>query len=321
MKPKPRILALAGGVGGAKLVAGLAPILKDRLTVLVNTGDDFEHLGFHVSPDIDTVMYTLAGIANPRTGWGVANETWSFMDQVGRLGGPTWFNLGDRDVAVHALRTSGLRRGETLTSVTAELCRSFNLQPSVLPMTNDPVRTIIHSDKRTIAFQEYFVGPKCEAPVRRLTYRGTESAKFNPRLCELPGTDQPLVTIICPSNPYLSIDPILSLPGLKEWITETSAAIVAVSPIVGDDAIKGPAAKIMRELGIEPSAAAVARHYDGLIDGFVLDTIDAKYSPEIEALGVEVISAQTIMVEECDRIALARTCLDFAECLISPRKA
>jgi LPPG:FO 2-phospho-L-lactate transferase len=316
MMARLRVLALAGGVGGAKLAAGLSHVLGERLTVLVNTGDDFEHLGLHISPDLDTVMYTLAGIANPEIGWGIAEESWTFMDQVERLNGPTWFRLGDRDLATHAVRTERLNHGETLTAITADLCRSLGVRSAVLPMSDDRVRTVVHSGTQTLAFQDYFVRLKCAVPISKLSFDGAASARFNAAIESLHYGSDPLAVVICPSNPYLSIDPILALPGLREWIRSTGAPVVAVSPIVGGAAIKGPAAKIMRELGLEPSAAAVRRHYGGLIDGFVLDVVDADSAGEISAWGVAVRSTQTIMRATEDRINLARDCLAFVESLL-----
>lgn len=307
-----RVLALAGGVGGAKLVAGLAALLDEQLTVLVNTGDDFEHLGLHISPDLDTIVYTLAGIANPATGWGVAEETWGFMDQIEQLGGPTWFRLGDRDLATHVFRTERLRRGDTLTAVTADLCRAFNVRPTVLPMTDDRVRTIIHSGDRALAFQDYFVRQKCAPPISRLSFEGAASAKINPRLDDLQRADGPLAIIICPSNPWLSIDPILAVPGLRNRLKKLGVPVVAVSPIVGGRAIKGPTAKIMHELGLQPSATAIAQHYAGLVDGVVIDCLDAASGDHIASLGIAVHSAPTVMRTMEDRVALARQCLIFA---------
>jgi LPPG:FO 2-phospho-L-lactate transferase len=307
------VLALAGGVGGARLASGLADLLAERLTVLVNTGDDFEHLGLHISPDLDTVMYTLAGLANPETGWGLAGESWTFMEQLARVGGPTWFRLGDRDLATHAMRTERLARGETLTAVTADLCRALGVRPRLLPMSDDRVRTTVHSGGEALPFQDYFVRLQCAVPVTQLAFDGAAQARFNPALADLDGTLRAIV--ICPSNPYLSVDPILALPGLRDWIKATGVPVIAVSPIVAGSAIKGPAAKIMRELGVEPSAAAVARHYQGLIDGFVMDTADAGSAPEISRLGMAVRSTQTIMRTQEDRAALARDCLALADTL------
>jgi LPPG:FO 2-phospho-L-lactate transferase len=306
------VLALAGGVGGAKLAAGLAPLLGKRLTVLVNTADDFEHLGLHISPDLDTVMYTLAGIANPQSGWGIAGETWTFMDQVAKLGGPAWFRLGDRDLATHAIRTQLRRGGKTLTGVTADLCHALGVAANVLPMTDDRVRTIVHSQEQRLGFQDYFVRLKCAVPVTGLSFEGATEARFNPRIGRLAEPPARPIVIICPSNPYLSIDPILALPGLRNWLKAKAKVIVAVSPIVGGAALKGPAAKIMRELGIEPCAAAVAAHYRGLIEGLVIDEVDARQRDAIVATGVAVRVAQTVMRSIEDRTALARECLAFA---------
>lgn len=310
-----RVLALAGGVGGAKLVAGLAALLGERLTVLVNTGDDFEHLGLHISPDLDTVVYTLAGIANPATGWGIVDETWAFMDQIERLGGPTWFRLGDRDLATHIIRTERLRRGDTLTAITNDLCRAFDIRPTVLPMTDDPVRTIIHSGDETIAFQDYFVRQRCVPAVSRLSFAGAATARVNPCLDDLARGDRPRAVILCPSNPWLSIAPILAVPGLPDRLKALGVPIVAVSPIVNGRAIKGPTAKIMGELGLEPSASAAARHYAGLIDGFIIDHGDAASADAIAVHGIAVETAQIVMRTMEDRVALARTCLAFASAL------
>ncbi len=313
-----RIVALAGGVGGAKLADGLARIAGQRLTVVVNTGDDFEHLGLHVSPDLDTVMYTLAGIANPDTGWGIAGETWNFMAQIARLGGPDWFRLGDRDLATHAMRMQRLRAGDTLTAVTAELCRALKVVPRLLPMSDDPVRTMILSDGAELPFQDYFVRLRCAVPVTAIRYAGAAAAAINPAL---PGIEGVAAIVICPSNPYLSVDPILAVPGMREWMKAHRAPIVAVSPIVGGAAIKGPAAKIMAELGQLASAAAVARHYRGLIDGIVIDTADAALAGEIAAAGIAVRVSPSVMRGPADRIALAEACLDFVREIADARRA
>lgn len=315
-----RVLALAGGVGGAKLAAGLSRLLKDRLTVLVNTGDDFEHLGLHVSPDVDTVMYTLGGIANPKTGWGLAGETWAFIRQVEKLGGPSWFLLGDRDLATHVIRTERLRRGESLTTITADLCDALGISARILPMTDDRVHTRVHSGDRILDFQNYFVREKCAVPVSGLSYDGVTQARFNVKVHELESGDSPLAVIICPSNPYLSIEPILSLPGLKDWLKRVPAVRLAVSPIVKGRAIKGPAAKLMQELGISPSALSVAEHYHGIIDGFVFDLADKDLTHRIAALGVVPMPAQTIMRDSNDRIALAKDCVAFAKRLLARTK-
>jgi LPPG:FO 2-phospho-L-lactate transferase len=224
MTARLRVLALAGGVGGAKLAAGLAQILGDRLTILVNTGGDFEHLGLHISPDLDTVMYTLVGIANSVTGWGIVDESWRFMDQVARLGGQTWFNLGDRDLATHAIWTECLNRGETLTAVTAHLCRASGVRSVVLPMSDHSVRTVVHSGDQALSFQDYFVRLKCDVPVRALSFDGAASAKFNEALRDLDNSLGPLA-IVMPFQPLPQIDPILALPGLRGWIKSTGAPV------------------------------------------------------------------------------------------------
>jgi LPPG:FO 2-phospho-L-lactate transferase len=314
------VVALAGGVGGAKLADGLARLLGEQLSVIVNTGDDFTHLGLHVSPDLDTVMYTLAGIANPKTGWGIAGETWNFMAQIERLGGPAWFRLGDRDLATHVFRTERLAAGETLSAVTGELCRSLGVAAALLPMSDDPVRTMIRSDGGELPFQDYFVRLACAVPVRGIRYEGAESARINPALAALSGQPGLGAIIICPSNPYLSVDPILAVPGMREWLRGQGRPIVAVSPIVGGAAIKGPAAKIMAELGAAVSAVGIARHYRGLVDGLVIDEADAGLAGEIAAEGIAVRVAPAVMSDTEDRVALARVCLAFAGELADGRR-
>ncbi len=308
-----RVLALAGGVGGAKLASGLAELLGERLTVLVNTADDFDHLGFHISPDLDTVMYTLAGIANSETGWGIADESWSFMAQMERLGGPTWFHLGDRDLATHALRTERLRRGDSLTAITTDFCRALGVRAHVLPMSNDPVRTVVHTNVGALPFQDYFVRLKCEPKVTRFSFKGASNAKYNAKLDGLSQERARLAIVICPSNPYVSIDPILALPGLAEWIGATRAPVVAVSPIVGGAAIKGPAAKMIQELGHRSSVLSVAQHYSSLVHGLVIDEADRPAAQQIMRLGKRVHVVQTVMRTQADRAMLARECLALAQ--------
>jgi LPPG:FO 2-phospho-L-lactate transferase len=288
-------------------------VLGGDLTVIVNTGDDFEHLGLHVSPDLDTVMYTLGGIANPVQGWGLEGESWAFMEQISRLGGPGWFRLGDRDLATHAIRTARLKAGATLTEITKDLCVALGIAARILPMSDDPVRTKIHSGDRTIAFQDYFVRLRCEVPVDRISYEMADSAKIGGPIASLRGTDAPASVVICPSNPYLSIDPILSVPGMRDWLHSIDVPVIAVSPIVGGDAIKGPAAKIMRELGLPVTAATIASKYRGLIAGIVVDEVDAALRHQIEATGIKVKVAQTVMRSREDRISLANICLSFAD--------
>ena len=307
------IVALAGGVGGAKLADGLMRCIGSELTVIVNTGDDFEHLGLAISPDLDTVMYTLAGIANPQTGWGIAGESWHALDQIARLGGPDWFRLGDRDLATHILRTQRLRTGERLTAVTVDLCRALGIAVRVLPMTDDAVHTVLHSGNERYAFQDYFVRLKCAVPISALTFEGAGAA--HPSVEAIAALAAPALRAImlCPSNPYLSIDPILAVPGMRELMTNAGVPIVAVSPIIGGAAVKGPAAKIMAELGHTPSVIAVARHYRGLVHGMMIDTVDAHLADEIEALGMRTRISPILMRNSEDRQRLAAACLTFAQ--------
>ena len=303
------VVALAGGVGGAKLAHGLAQILPpEDLTVVVNTGDDFEHLGLHVSPDLDTVLYTLAGLANPETGWGLRDESWNFLDALGRLGGETWFRLGDRDLATHVERSHRLWAGESLTEVTAALCAALGVRMRVLPMTDDIFRTMVQTEEGELEFQEYFVQRRCEPRVTGFRFDGLGSAFPTEQV--LTALDAADVIIFCPSNPFVSLDPILSLPGVRERVGRKRA--VAVSPIVGGQAIKGPAAKMFAELEMEVTAASVAAHYAGLLRGFVLDEVDAELKPSIESDTLQVLVTNTVMRSDADRARLAREVLDFA---------
>ena len=304
-------VALCGGIGGAKLALGLSQALDGSgLTIVVNTGDDFEHLGLHISPDVDTVMYTLAGIANPATGWGRRDETWTFLDAIERLGGATWFKLGDGDLAMHVERTRRMRAGEPLSAVCEHVCRSLGIAARVLPMSDDPVRTIVETDEGTLGFQEYFVGRQCAPTLHAVRYDGAKTAKPPARVLEALSRPELRGVIICPSNPYLSIDPMLAVPGIRETIQACGCPVVAVSPIVGGRAIKGPAAKIMRELGVQVSAATIARHYDGLIDGLVLDDQDRALAGEFS---LPALVTNTVMRSLEDRVALAREVIDFCE--------
>jgi LPPG:FO 2-phospho-L-lactate transferase len=301
------LCALAGGVGGAKLAQGLSRILPPGdLVIVVNIGDDFEHLGLHVSPDIDTVVYTLAGIANPETGWGVAGETWSFMDALGALGGETWFRLGDRDLATHVERTRLLADGTPLSAVTTRLARQLGVAVAIVPASDDPVRTFVATDEGELEFQHYFVRRHCAPRVSSLSYRNAETARPAP-VGGRPWTEMEIAgVIICPSNPYLSIAPILAMPATRAWLKDRRFPAAAVSPIVAGKALKGPAAKIMAELGAEPSALAVARFYAGLVDFFIIDRTDAALADEIRAVGMEPVVMDSVMTSVADRERLAR---------------
>ena len=310
------IVALAGGVGGARLAVGLAAQLPpSRLTVVVNTGDDFEHLGLHVSPDLDTVMYTLAGVNNQATGWGRAHETWQFMSVLKGLGGADWFNLGDRDLAVHVLRTQALRAGSTLSEITRELARRFGVRHALLPMTDAPVRTRVLTARGELAFQDYFVRERCRPRVRGFRFAGHRDAAPPPALAKLMRSGKVRAVVICPSNPFVSVAPILSVPAIRAWLESRDFPVVAVSPIVGGAAVKGPAAKMMRELGLDASAAGIARHYGRLVDGWVIDRADAKLRTVIERMGAAVQVTDTIMRNRRNSAALARGVLDLARSL------
>lgn len=301
-----KIVALAGGVGGAKLAHGLAMHLPpEDLTIIVNTGDDFEHYGLYICPDLDTVCYTLAGLANPDTGWGRVDETWNAIGNASRLGGPGWFNLGDQDLGTHLERTRRLSEGQCLSDITRDFCKAWGIQSTVLPMSNQKVRTIVNTEQGELAFQEYFVHRRCEPKVNGFRFEGAGEAEPAPGVSEAIQSAEAIV--FCPSNPWVSIDPILKV--LKG--EELRAKVFAVSPIIGGETVKGPAAKMYRELGIEPSALAVANHYRGLVNGFVIDTIDQSLQGGITELGMNVLVTKTLMKSHEDRSRLAQELLGF----------
>ena len=306
------VVALSGGVGGAKLALGLAECLGERLLVACNTGDDFEHLGLTIAPDFDTVLYTLSGLANPELGWGRADESWNFLETLGKLGGDAWFRLGDRDLALHVLRTQMLRDGIAPGTIADRLREAFGIAARIQPVTQDRVRTIVETDVGTLAFQDYFVRLRCAPKVTSIRFEGCETARPAPALVEAFGPLGPAAYVICPSNPYLSVAPMLAVEGIRQALLQRSAPCIAVSPIVHGQAIKGPTAKIMAEIGVEPSALEVARLWAGLIDVLVLDQSDADLTPAIEALGVRVVLAETIMRTTADKVALARVVLAAA---------
>lgn len=309
--PGPRVLALCGGVGGSKLALGLHRMVGTvRLTVGVNTGDDFELLGLHISPDLDTVLYTLAGLNDTVRGWGRANETWNFMAALDQVGGETWFSLGDRDLALHVERTHRMRAGETLSSVMGEIARRVGVKAELLPMSDQPIRTVVHTSEGTLPFQHYFVKHACAPVVTQITFEGADHATANPALIDALADPLLAAVVICPSNPYLSIDPILSVPGIRWALQRTAAPVVVVSPIVGGKAVKGPTAKIMVELGQDVSSATIARHYADLIDGIVIDESDAA---DVAELAIPVLSTRTLMSDAEDKYRLAREVLAFAE--------
>jgi len=309
-------LALSGGVGGAKLALGLANYLEPaELAIAANIGDDFEHLGLTVCPDIDTLVYTLSGLANSQTGWGRAGDTAVFMDALEGLGGETWFHLGDGDLAMHVARTHRLRAGEPLSSVTADICKSLGILARILPASDDPVRTIVQTADGRLALQHYFVRDRCAPKVTGFHYEGAETAQVSADILDILSQPTLNAVIICPSNPYISIDPMLAMPELKQALKRCPAPIVAVSPIVGGQALKGPTAKMMAELGAPVGAQTVAAHYAGIIDGFVLDPADATLAEAIHAAGIRTCVAPSVMRTLLDRVRLGQAVYEFAESL------
>jgi LPPG:FO 2-phospho-L-lactate transferase len=304
---KRRVVALSGGVGGAKLVDGLARVLPpDALTVIINTGDDFRHLGLWVSPDIDSVVYALAGLSDPVKGWGRRDETWKFMEAMRGLGGADWFLLGDADLAMHVQRTHRLGAGASLTAVTGEIARSLGIGVKLLPMSDDPVATQLETDAGWLNFQDYFVRRRCEPIIRDIRFQGAAAARAQPAALEALADPDLSLVVICPSNPFLSVEPILAIPAIRASLMNCAAPVVAVTPIIGGQAVKGPTAKIMQELGLEISGEAVARRYAGLIDAFIVDRSDPVPAPMD---GVRFVMAQTRMNHTQDREELARSVL------------
>jgi LPPG:FO 2-phospho-L-lactate transferase len=305
-----RILALAGGVGGGKLARGLAAVLSpEKLTLVVNTADDFVHLGLHICPDIDSVLYALADRNDPERGWGLAGETWNFMAAMQRLGGETWFKLGDLDLATHVLRTHELKAGKTLSEVTAMIARRLGVTHPVVPMSDDPVRSIVDTDQGPLDFQDYFVRRQCKPVFHGVAFHGATQAR--PSAAFRNALDEADTIVVTPSNPFVSIDPILALPGVREALRRRGRPVIAVSPIVGGDAVKGPLAKMLRERGVQPSALSVARHYGPLIDGWIVDNADSNLVPAIERLGPRVHVCNTMMHTLDDKRRLAQDVLEL----------
>jgi len=308
------IVALAGGVGGAKLAQGLSLAVPRReLTVVVNTADDFDLFGLRICPDIDTVVYTLAGLANPATGWGIAGDTRATLDAIARYRREIWFQLGDQDFATHILRTERLRHGAPLSVVTNELASALGVDVEVLPMTDDPVATKLRTPDGLLDFQDYFVARRQQDDVLGVQFEGAAVAKPLPAAME--AIDRADVIVFCPSNPIVSIGPMLAVPGYREAIERSNAPVVAVSPIVGGKALKGPADKMLATLGHEVSAAGVAAIYRGLVDGIVIDQTDAGLAPRIEALGMRTLVTDAIMGGADDRRRLALKVIEFGRSL------
>ncbi len=307
------VLALSGGIGGAKLALGLDRILPSgKLLVVANTGDDFEHLGLSISPDLDTLMYTLADLNNEELGWGRRGETWTFMTALERIGGETWFRLGDGDLATHVERTRRLREGASLSQVTDEFRRRLGIVSRLLPMSDDRVRTRLRTERGWLDFQDYFVRQRCAPAVREVAFDGIDKAAPHPDFIAALRDPGLRAVLLCPSNPFISIEPILDLPGVRAAIAASPAPVIAVSPIIGGRAVKGPTAKMMRELGLASTAAAVSRRYQGLLDAVVVDHADARDGADH---GAPVRAASTLMATLADKTALATRVLEIADAL------
>ena len=306
---KQKTLVLCGGVGGAKLAYGLSKLTApEEIVFLVNTGDDFIHLDLYISPDLDTVMYTLAGVNDPKKGWGVEEETWNALGSLKKYGLDTWFQLGDKDLATHIRRTQLLKEGLKLSEVTRNLSSQLGLKHNILPMSESPVQTMIQTDQGKLSFQEYFVKHKCDPKIEKIEFLGSEVAEVPTFLEELIKDDKFTAIIICPSNPYLSVDPILSINKIRTFLLETNIPILAVSPIIDNDSIKGPTAKIMDEMKIEPSVNAIAAHYSELINILVIDQKDKDNQANIGSIDYLVDSIY--MKNNEDKVSLAKLCLE-----------
>ena len=308
---KGLVVALAGGVGGAKLALGLSKILSpEQLTIIVNTGDDDEFHGLHVSPDLDTMTYTLAGLVNSETGWGLRGDTFVTLQALGRLGASTWFNLGDQDLALHLRRTQLIKSGWTLTEVTREICTRLGIHHSIIPITDDPVRTRVTTNEGEMAFQEYFVQRRSEPTIKVVRYEGASRASIPSTVIN--ALDYADALVFCPSNPVMSISPILEIPGIRDRIANFQGCRLAISPIIGGKAVKGPAAQNLEDLGHAASATSVARYYQGLCDVFILDLVDNHLIPEIVSLGFQVETLQTMMANDEDKVRLAKRICELA---------
>ena len=306
-----KIVAFAGGVGGAKLADGLAQCLPAKdLTIIVNTGDDFTHWGLKICPDLDTVCYTLAGLANPKTGWGRMDETWQVFESLRILDGEDWFRIGDKDLATHIERTRRMNSSQPLSQVVRDFCNAWGIGPQVLPATDDPLATLVNTiEKGELTFQEYFVHQRCEPTVKSFRFKGIQDARPAPGV--LQAIQQADAVIFCPSNPWVSIDPILKIPGMSTALD--NKRVVAVSPIIAGQTVKGPAAKMFVELGIQPSAIAVAKHYGEILSGFVMDSLDTGLADELQNLGIRALLVNTLMKTNQDRQRLAQDVLHFIE--------
>lgn len=313
-------LLLSGGVGGAKLALGMARTMDPgRLVVVANTGDDFEHMGLRICPDIDTLSYTLSGLSDPVRGWGRENETWSFMGALSSLGGDDWFNLGDADLALHVLRTHLLRGGLSLTEVTQQVCGRLGINTKILPMSDDQVSTSVETEQGRLDFQTYFVRERCVPRVTGFVFEGQEAARLNPAVSDLFARGEVDAVVVAPSNPYVSIDPILGVPGFRKILRGFEGPVVAVSPVVGGDAIKGPTAKMMKELGVACNVLSIAERYRDFLDGLLIDQVDAGLMPGVSEMGLACRTAQTVMTTVKEKDAVARVCAAFIQDITESR--
>ena len=309
--PDTKIVALCGGIGGSKLALGLNNVLDQKnLSIITNTGDDFLYLGFYICPDIDTVIYTLAGVNNKETGWGREDETWKTLDVLEELGADTWFQLGDKDLGLHLFRSKEKRNGELLTTITRRITNKFRLKTNVLPMSNHPVQTFLETEDGEMSFQDYFVKNKCKPKVKNILFKSkkpvaTDAVKRSLMDKNLDGI------VFCPSNPYLSIDPILSINRIRKLIENQKKPRIAISPIVGHDSVKGPTSKLMKEMGVEVSSLSIAKHYKGLIDGIIIDHEDEKEAQKIREMGIEVKLSKIIVETLEEKMRLAKESLEF----------
>ncbi len=305
------LIAISGGIGGAKLCYGLDQILQpEQLRVIANTGDDFLYLGFYISPDIDTLIYTLAGVNNKETGWGREDETWKTHNVLGELGADNWFKLGDKDLALHLHRSKALKNGETLTSITQDIAERFKLKNIILPMSDHIIQTVVDTDKGSMPFQEYFVKESTTPKVREISFE-SKHPKTTKEVLEAINDPELSGFLIAPSNPYLSIDPILSIDEIKQTLMQSNKPRVAVSPIIGRDSVKGPTAKIMQEMGLEVNVMTIANHYENLIDGLIIDNTDEEHIQAIESFGVKVKDTNILMHDNDDKTRLAEEAIEF----------
>ena len=311
-----RYIAFSGGVGGAKLALGLARVVPlDELLIVCNTGDDFDHLGLRICPDLDTVTYTLAGRADRLQGWGIEGETWNCLESLAELGGTSWFRLGDRDLATHLYRSQRLREGAGLGEVTAELCRAFGIASRIVPVSDDPMATMVATPDGELPFQDYFVRRHCAPRVTGFRFAGAEDARIHPELAAALASSALRAVIFCPSNPFVSIGPMLAIAGMKEALKAVGKPVIAVSPIIGGQAVKGPAAKMMTELGMPTTALALAQHYRFCVDALVVDDVDRKHLSAIRDLGMSCEATATLMKDDDDKVQLARMIAEYADAL------